>query len=153
MRRKDREQSREFALKAVDECEYVALATINEDGSPYCVPMTIVHENDSIYFHAAKEGKKLENIRRNPAVSLACVSKNRTIEKEFTVAYESAIVEGTAAEVVSPDEKARILYLLCVRHSPSALENAKAAIEKELANLSVIEIKIKSISGKANIRD
>ena len=93
MRRKDREQNREFALKVVDECEYVALATINEDGSPYCMPMTIVRENDSIYFHAAKEGKKLENIRRNPAVSLACVSKNCTIEKEFTVAYESAIVE------------------------------------------------------------
>ncbi len=152
MRRKDREQEREFALKVVDECEYAALATLNEDGTPYCVPMTIVRENDSIYLHAAKEGKKLDNIRRNKQVSLACVSKSRTIEDSFTVEYASAIISGIAEEVNSQSEKARILYLLCERHTPSALENAKAAIEKELDHVCVVEIKIESISGKANIR-
>ena len=42
MRRKDRELPRELALAVTDKCAYSVLATVNPDGSPYCVPLSFV---------------------------------------------------------------------------------------------------------------
>ena len=67
MRRSDREKPEAFALGVVDESDYAVLSTVNDDGTPYCVPLTIVREEERIYFHCALEGQKLDNIRTRPA--------------------------------------------------------------------------------------
>ena len=41
MRRKDREMDRDFALQVLDKCEYAVLATVNPDGTPYC--LSLIH--------------------------------------------------------------------------------------------------------------
>ena len=38
MRRKDREMPAEFAYSVIDRSPYGTLATLAEDGTPYCIP-------------------------------------------------------------------------------------------------------------------
>jgi nitroimidazol reductase NimA-like FMN-containing flavoprotein (pyridoxamine 5'-phosphate oxidase superfamily) len=38
MRRKDREMDDDFAKQVIDKAAFATLATVNEDGSPYCAP-------------------------------------------------------------------------------------------------------------------
>lgn len=148
MRRKDRERTREFALDVVDSSDYAVLATVNADGSPYCVPLTIVREGENIYFHCAPEGQKLTNLRACPRVSLCCVSHQRMMQEQLTVQFASAIVEGEAAEVTDPAEKAHALRILCERHAPAFMAAAQMCIGKETAITGIVRVRICAITGK-----
>ena len=57
VRRKDREQDENFALMVADKCEYAIMSLVLEDGSPYCIPLSIARDGDFIYFHCAYEGQ------------------------------------------------------------------------------------------------
>ncbi|HWT40414.1 MAG TPA: pyridoxamine 5'-phosphate oxidase family protein [Dongiaceae bacterium] len=47
-----------------------ALATINEDGSPWAVPLHIFHDNGAVYWLSAEETQHSQNILRDGRVSL-----------------------------------------------------------------------------------
>jgi nitroimidazol reductase NimA-like FMN-containing flavoprotein (pyridoxamine 5'-phosphate oxidase superfamily) len=148
MRRKDREMDRDCALAVADKCLYAALSTVSEDGSPYGVPLSIVRDGEHIYFHCALEGHKVDNLRREPRVSLVCVGDVREPPDNFTVEYESAVIFGDASEVTGREEKVRALRLLCLRHSPANMGAFDEAIEKSLDHTGVWKISIRGVSGK-----
>lgn len=56
MRRKDREMSSEFGLKVIDKSRYGILSTVDEE-LPYGIPLSIVRDDNTLYFHSAKQGK------------------------------------------------------------------------------------------------
>jgi hypothetical protein len=148
MRRKDRETSREFALEIVDKCEYAVLSVIDADGLPYCVPITIVRDGEAVYFHCAKDGAKIDAMRKNPNVCLACVGNTNRLKDKFTTEFESAIVKGKAEEVYDENEKIHALKLLCERHTPTNMANFDAAIERSLSRTAIWKISVVSITGK-----
>lgn len=148
MRRKDREMPEHFALSIVDKCEYGVMATVNEDGSPYCVPLSVVRDGNSVYFHCANEGQKIANIAKNPQVCISCVGDTHIPQGEFTTEYESAIIFGTAKEVKPDDEKIHALRLLCLRYTPGNMEAFNNAIEKSLSRTAVWKVEIEHITGK-----
>lgn len=148
MRRKDREMSREFAFEIADKCEYAVLSMTDQKNMPYCVPITIVRDNDTVYFHSAKEGEKITILRANPNVCVACVGDTRRALDKFTTEFESAIIHGEASEVTSDEEKIHALRLLCERHTPANMQEFDTAIERSLPRTAVWKIKIIDITGK-----
>jgi nitroimidazol reductase NimA-like FMN-containing flavoprotein (pyridoxamine 5'-phosphate oxidase superfamily) len=151
MLRKDREMPAELALSIVDKCEYAALATVNEDGSPYCIPISIVRDGNSIYFHCAHEGQKSANMKNNSKVCVACVGNTRVPDNKFTTEYESAVVFGVAKEVDSEQDKTHALRLLCMRHTPGNMDAFDEAIAKSLSRTAVWRIEIEQVTGKRNM--
>ena len=151
MRRKDRERDRSFAETVVDKCLYAVLATVNDDGSPYCVPLSIVREGEWIYFHGAREGHKIDNLKKGNRVCLACVGDAYEPPDHFTVVYESAIVFGAAEEVLEDEEKIRALRLLCRRHTPANMAAFDAELGREYGATAVWKIHIDEISGKQRL--
>lgn len=148
MRRKDREMSTEFARMVADKCEYAVLSMIDSEGMPYCIPVSIVREKDTVYFHCAKEGKKIDAMRRNPEVCIACVGDTCRMQDKFTTKYESAVICGTAAEVLSDEEKIHALRLLCERHTPANMQAFDEAITRSLSRTAIWKVQIRSITGK-----
>jgi nitroimidazol reductase NimA-like FMN-containing flavoprotein (pyridoxamine 5'-phosphate oxidase superfamily) len=148
MRRKDRERDRDFAESITDKCLFASLATISEDGSPYCVPLTIVRDGEWIYFHSAKEGHKIDNLKNQSRVCLSCVGDVNEPPDNFTAEYESAIIFGKAEEVLDDKEKIHALRILCQRHTPSNMAVFYKAIERSLTVTGIWKIHIDEISGK-----
>lgn len=148
MRRKDREMNQEFALMVVDKCEYAVLSMVDTEGKPYCVPISIVRKEESIYFHCAKDGKKVESMRKNSTVCIACVGDTCREMDQFTTKYESAIVCGRAEEVCLEEEKKMALRMLCERHTPTNMENFDQAIAKSLGQTAVWKVQMDSVTGK-----
>ncbi|MEE0772023.1 MAG: pyridoxamine 5'-phosphate oxidase family protein [Anaerovoracaceae bacterium] len=148
MRRVDREMDRDFALMVVDKCEYATIAMTDTDGLPYCLPITIARDNDTIYFHTAKEGKKTDALKNSPAVCMSCVGDTLRATDKFTTEFESAVIRGSACEVTDDDEKIHALRLICQRHTPANMKQFDAAIEKSLARTGVWKIDIAEITGK-----
>ena len=148
MRRKDRELDREEALAVIDKCSFAVLATVNPDGSPYTVPLSIARDNELLYFHSAMEGHKIDNLKHDKRVSLCCVGDHRIVPEEFALFYESAIVSGKAEEIINDDEKIHALKIISLRHTPKIMHMFDAEIAKDLSRTSVWKITIDEISGK-----
>lgn len=148
MRRKDREMPMEFAEAVADKCEWAVMSMIDPEGLPYCIPLSIARENSYIYFHCAKDGYKIECLRKNPRVCLACVGDTYRTPDKFTTEYESTIVRGAALEVTDEKEKIHGLRLICQRHTPANMGSFEDAIAKSLFRTAVWKVKITEITGK-----
>lgn len=148
MRRKDREMDKTFALEVADKCEYALLSMVDVQGKAYGIPITIARDGTAIYFHCAKEGKKIDALRKTPEVCLTCVGDTCRALDKFTTTYESAIIFGKASEVTDDSEKIHALRLLCERHTPTNMENFDKAIQKSLSITAIWKIEILSLTGK-----
>jgi nitroimidazol reductase NimA-like FMN-containing flavoprotein (pyridoxamine 5'-phosphate oxidase superfamily) len=148
MRRKDRELKNDEIIKVLKNNSYGILSTISENGYPYGVPISYIFSNDSIYFHCAIKGHKLDNILNNHKVSFSVVGNTCVLPDEFSTKYESIIVFGKAIEVFD-DEKNMALLETLNKYSPNFIEQGKEYINKAGKATKVIKICIDHISGKA----
>lgn len=148
MRRKDREKSKEFALAVVDTCACSMMSTVNPDGSPYCVPLSMARDGEWLYFHSAHEGQKIDNLKHRNKVCVSCVGKIREAPGEFSIGFESAVINGTAFEVTERAEKIHGLRLISERYTPANMEAFDTVIEKSIDATAVWKIHIDEISGK-----
>jgi hypothetical protein len=148
MRRKDRTLETVETLQILKDQGYGVLSTVDNQGQPYGVPLNFVYQNQAVYFHCARDGHKLDNLKDNPKVSFCIVGRTRVLPSEFATEYESAIVFGTAREVRG-DEKQQAMVWLLEKYSPDFVEEGKAYMEKQDSMTRVIKIQIESIGGKA----
>lgn len=148
MRRKDREIEDDEVIEVLKNNEYGILSTVDENGYPYGVPISYVYTNDSIYFHCALEGYKLDNIKKNDKVSFCVVGKTCVLPDKFSTKYESVIIFGRAKEVFD-SEKDSVLLEILNKYSPDFIEKGKAYITNAGEKTIVVKISIEHITGKA----
>ncbi|HAZ11982.1 MAG TPA: MFS transporter [Bdellovibrionales bacterium] len=148
MRRKDRALSESEAREVIARSDFGQLATHGSDGWPYSVAINHVLENNTIYFHCAKKGHKLDNIRHDSKVCFSVVEECKVLPEEFATRYTSACAFGTA-EVVDREERRRALTLLVARHCKGFEKQGQEMIEKEIDHPEVVAIRIQHITGKA----
>lgn len=148
MRRKDREQSKEFGFDVIDGCQYGTAAMIDLDGSPYAVMLSLVRSGEKLYFHSAMEGKKTDILRKNPTVCVTFAKGVQPVEDKFTTLYESAVVFGRAEEVTEDSEKIEALRLLCQKLTPQNMADFDNAINRSLGRTAVWCISIDNITAK-----
>ena len=120
---------------------------------PYVIPLNFVYDNGKIYFHSAKVGRKLENLKSNPKVCFEVDQligiKQGEIGCDFGCHYKSVIAVGEARIVDSEPQKVRILEKLVLKY---ALKNVKPAFDGgKLEKIEVVEIQIENMSGKQNL--
>jgi nitroimidazol reductase NimA-like FMN-containing flavoprotein (pyridoxamine 5'-phosphate oxidase superfamily) len=140
---------REFALAVADKCAYAVMATVNPDGTPYCVPLSMVREGEWIYFHSARSGHKIDNLKHNKRVCISCTGDIRPDPGKFSIMFESAIIFGTASEVTEREEKIHALRLISERYMPADMAGFDEAAGKAVDATSIWKIHIDEISGKA----
>ena len=142
---------KETALQVVDKSLWGAVSMCTPDGIPYNVALNLVRDGEKLYFHAAKEGLKLEFLRQNPKVCVLFVPKAVAVPEEYTTHYASAVVRGNALEVTDPEEKAYALRLICHRFAPELPEEAERRIAVGATSYTGIwKIEIESVSGKSS---
>ncbi len=143
---------REQIEALLQELEVGTLALINEDGSPYTVPMHFVWYKDAFYFHGLKAGKKIDNIKNNPQ---ACFNTYKMGEFQLpengvpcdtNTAYQSVTTSGTISLIDDIDFKREVLNAIVNKFTPSL---AGAVLpENMVKGTAVIELKPKEITGK-----
>lgn len=158
MRRSDREQDRGFALSLIDRCTYGVLSVSTGEETPYCLPLSLVRVDNSLYFHCAKQGRKLELLRKNPRVCVTFVGQSQPAylaEKNmYTDYFQSAIVTGTAYELTGDREKLAALRAICQRLTPEGMEgdSFERAVSGSLAVTGVWRIDMDQITAKAKLK-
>lgn len=148
MRRSDRELSQEEALVILEKCSFGVLSVLGDNEYAYGVPLNYVFFNNNVYIHCAKQGFKLDSLRKNPKVCFTVVGATETLADKFSTNYESAIVFGTAIEIIE-SEKIEALKAFIYKFSPDFKEEGMQYIEKASSATTVIKIEAQKITGKA----
>ena len=148
LRRKDRGIPFEQAKAILEMGGYGVLSTVNRNGKPYGVPLNYSMIDNSIYFHCAVEGQKIDNIIHNKFVSFCVVGKTEILPDQFGTKYQSVIVSGEAAEVFDDDKQAALEGFL-KKYSSEFLEKGMKYIEGFKDKTRVFKITINRITGKA----
>ena len=155
MRRKDREvQDRAGVRSILDRCTVCRIAMQDEQGL-YIVPVNFgyVWEEDRLvlYFHSAKEGRKVQALAGCPSVAFEMDCDHALVPAQQPCAYgyhySSVMGSGTAQMVEEPDEKARALSCIMEHQSGKVF-----AFDEEMAGaVAVYRIQVKALSAKQNL--
>lgn len=152
MRRKDRLISEKDALEILRTAVYGVLATVGPDGEPYGVPLTYAldEDGDSLLFHCALEGRKLDNLRSHPTAQFSAVAETRVLPEEFSIEYRCAMATGRVAEVTDREEKKRCALRLAAKYSD---RDADRYTERLIDRTCILRLYIEHLSGKRLIRE
>jgi len=152
MRRKDRQMSDEEALTLLKTGEYGILATVDNDGQPYGVPLSYVVVDNCIYYHGTNAGgTKYNNIISNHKVTFTVVGNTKVIPEKFGTLYESVIALGEASEVTDETEKRAVLKEFLYKYSSDFVAEGEKYIEAAASKTSIIKIEIKTLTGKHRV--
>jgi uncharacterized protein len=135
----------ESVIKAAQVCR-LAMA---EGNIPYLVPMNFGYQDNCLYFHCAREGKKLDILRQNNNVCFEVDIEDQIVKAPGNICswsskYRSVIGYGKASILNEWQEKAAALNII-IRHYGATQHDFS---EKEVEMLSIIKIEISSLTGK-----
>ncbi len=136
------------------------LATIGVDGYPYITPVNYVWWNNSIYFHCAHEGEKIDNIRRDSKVCFEVdiplsylgldYDRNRP-SCHLHQFYHSIIIRGRAEFIEDSAEKVASLNALVASHEENDDFEKVSKGTKGVRLCTVIAVRVGSMSGKSDL--
>ena len=148
MRRKEKEITDLKEIeKILQESTVCRLAMVDED-KPYMVPLNFGYRDGYLFFHSAKEGRKIDVIQKNPNV---CFEVDQLIKFkkaktacDWGVEYKSVIGSGRAQLLDKLDEKIVALNVIMSHYSDRTFDYPDEALEKTL----VIKVQIECMTGK-----
>ncbi len=151
MQMADRELSVEEALEILEAGEYAVVSTVDEDGTPYGVPLSYVMIGGRMLIHTGKRpGHKIDDFTRDPRVSVAVATEVEPCYEEtfFTTRFASVVAQGTIERVEDPVLVRRALVELCMKYMPSEKAEIGGAIQRELDITDIWAISFQEIRGK-----
>lgn len=123
-----------------------------DNDEPYIVPVCFGYERNTLYFHSALEGRKIELIKKNNKICFEIDTDLEFVRYEDTaqnschcqMKYRSVIGTGRAYFLENGEEKTRALKLLMKQYTKGEFSFPK----KTLARTLVVKIDINSVTGK-----
>ncbi len=148
MRRFKQALSGEECVRILKEEKRGTLAVNGDNGYPYALPVNFYYDEaeNSIYFHCAGEGHKIDAIRNCDKV---CFTVHDAGERRGDWSYfvRSVIVFGRARPVTDMNVKFEKAKAFGMKYYPSEEELAPE-LEKDFGRVQIIEIAVEHMSGK-----
>ena len=156
MRRMERQLEFQQILEILKDASFGDLAFLDH-GRPAVVPLSFGFQQEekrlAFFFHCAPEGRKIEALRANPAVSFSVVSRADVVLVEpacrSTMHYASVIADGEISELTTPAEKAAALDLIMNHYGAAGHFDYPAPM---LERTAILKLTVASVSGKSNCR-
>jgi uncharacterized protein len=149
MRRNDREITDPKAIEDILRRATVCRLAMVDNGQPYLIPLTFGYSNNTLYFHSASSGRKMEVLHRNPRICFEADIDHelRIGEKacDYGMKFRSVIGYGSVQFISDPAEKIKGLDILMSKYAAGPFEYA----ENHLKNIVIYKVAIESISAKA----
>lgn len=157
MRRKDREVNDMEDIKNIlKECKTCHIAMV-DDSLPYVIPLSfgyeIIDDELSLYFHSAKEGRKIDILHKNNSVCFEMCFEGEPIFAKETPCnsgyyFSSLIGNGKVEFITDTDERRKALTLLMKHQADIDV----IFTEKQANTVCVFKIVTKDFTGKKKLR-
>ena len=150
MRRFKQQLSDDEALDVLKSAKRGVLSVVGDDGWPYGIHLNPHFENGKIYFHGAKEGHKIDGLRRDARACFTVIDEgthDASRPPEWALTFRSVVVFGRVEFVEDQAEALEICRRLSRRFTQD-----EAAIEAEIrlagARVLVFALIPEHITGK-----
>ncbi|MCF6248338.1 MAG: pyridoxamine 5'-phosphate oxidase family protein [Desulfobacula sp.] len=147
MRLKEREITDKAEIESILKKSRVCRISLMDEDKPYIVPMNFGYKNGTLYLHSAKEGRKIELIKKNPNICFEVDELVRLKKAEqacdWGAQYQSVIGNGRAVFLEEGEKKAG-LDIIMAHYSQRQFEYP----EEMLGKTAVIKIAIDNMTGK-----
>ena len=157
MRRADREITNYQQIKSIiEQAKVVHIGMIDND-RPYVVPMqygfVFADGTLTLYVHCAKEGRKLDILKKNPRVFIeletnVAIVSGGDVPCKYGSEYASVMGDGTAAIVEDTAEKIFGLQLLMKTQTGRDFEIS----EQMTTSVTVLRIDIPYVTAKSRAK-
>ena len=148
MRRKENEITDKAIMESIIERSPVCRLALAEEGHPYVIPLCFGYKDNTLYFHSAREGKKLEILGKNNRVCFEVDIDHEIVEADdacgWTMNYRSVIGFGKGSIIDDPESKRKGLDVIMQHYSQSAYEYPDSKVKKTV----IIKVEIERMTGK-----
>jgi len=148
MRKTEREITERGELESVIMRAEVCRLGLVDQGEPYIVPLNFGYRNGVLYFHCAREGRKLDIIRRNPRVCFELESDVHLLPGErpcqWTSSFRSVIGWGSGTVVLDEAGVKEGLEVLMEHYTPGPFDFDP----RSLSLTAIIRVDVERMSGK-----
>ena len=148
MRRKDREVTDSAFFKDVFDKSHVLTVAFIDDGLPYCVPLSFIELEGALYFHCAREGRKLDCIAKDPHVHFNAFDDIEVDSEKATVYFRS--VSGSGMTSIVEDEALKTDILVAIMKKYCGKDQIPPSKRPE--NTLVVKIAVTSLTGKQHAK-
>jgi nitroimidazol reductase NimA-like FMN-containing flavoprotein (pyridoxamine 5'-phosphate oxidase superfamily) len=149
MRRKEREIQGREAMEDILRRAVVCRLAMSVDDEPYIVPLNFGYRDRALYFHGAREGKKIEMLRKNSRVCFEVDVDHEMVGAESpcdrTFKYRSVIGFGRAELITEPEAKRNAFDIIMAHCGAAAPYPYK---EKAFEKTCIVKVTIESMTGK-----
>lgn len=150
MRRADKEIADRGEIDKILRKATVCRLGLVDGAIPYIVPLSFGYDGNTLYFHSACEGKKVDLLRRNAVVCFEFDVDAEPVRSKtscgWTMRYRSVIGYGTASFVENAGGKSKALEIIMRQYTDGPYEFP----EEMLRKIAVIKVVISEISGKVS---
>ena len=151
MRRSDKEIKDKNCIKWILETAKVCRIALCDNETPYIVPMNFGFKENNLYLHSAREGLKIDMIRKNNRICFEADIETEIVTADnacsWGMKYYSIIGFGNAHFIKDTCEKEDALNIIMQKYShksDKSFEYLKPALDKT----TVIKVEIESLTGK-----
>jgi uncharacterized protein len=152
MRRKDKEITDKQEIEDIlHKAELLRLAMC-DDGEPYLVAMNFAFHEGFLYMHSAKEGRKIDILRKNNRVAFQADTGVIVLAGEeawnCSTRYMSVFGTGRALLIDEKEEKTKALDAIMSKHTGrTGFDYPENVFNKTL----IIKVEIESLTGKKSV--
>ena len=148
MRRKEKEITDRTVIESIILRSAVCHLALSENSRPYIVPLCFGYRDNALYFHSARNGKKLEILKKNNKVCFEFDIDHEIVQAKdpckWGMKYRSVIGYGKASVIDDPESKRSGLNSIVQHYAGSSLTYAEAILKDTV----LIRVEIESMRGK-----
>jgi nitroimidazol reductase NimA-like FMN-containing flavoprotein (pyridoxamine 5'-phosphate oxidase superfamily) len=148
MRKKEKEIKAHEAIESIIQKSLVCRLALSEGNRPYIIPLCFGYQDHTLYFHCAREGRKIDILRKNPRVCFEFDIDHELVTDEqackFDMKYRSVIGFGKASLVEDPESKRRALDAIMSHYTGKIFTYPDDLVAKT----GILKVEIENLSGK-----
>ena len=150
--RKDREITDNKEISKILKTGKYAMIAMAMGNDPYIVTLSYGYDeaSNSMYFHCANIGKKLDYINANPRVCATIIEDNGYVQEKCEHHFSSLIISGNMHLVKEIEDKEKGLRILMnhLEQNPQPIYERNIKGPDSYKKITILKLQIESITGK-----
>lgn len=152
IRRKDREITDDKEITRILKTGKYATIAMAMGNDPYVVTLSYGYDeaSNSMYFHCANIGKKIDYINANPRVCATIIEDNGYVQEKCEHHFSSLIISGNMDILKKIEDKEKGLRILMnhLEPDPQPIYDRNIKGPDSYNKVTVLRLRIDSITGK-----
>jgi len=115
---------KEEIIEIIRKCQVCHVAMVDNEGKPYLIPMNFGFDQDVVYLHSSRIGKKIDILKNNPNVCINFTTDHvlryqaEKVACSWSMKYRSVLVYGKIEFIEETEEKIAHLDQVMKKYTP-----------------------------------